>query len=141
MAKIKFFNAFVLKKTVNNVNTGTALYKSKDGNRECEIILNISGYHMRTKVSRNQSQFNKNYFVIEEIPQIKTFPSSANFVLIELPENVSSEIITSILLIRYGIYVRNCDDKIGLEGNYLRIASRGIVENKLIFDSLFDLFS
>ena len=78
---------------------------------------------------------------ISSIPQIKTFPSSANFVLIELPENVSSEIITSILLIRYGIYVRNCDDKIGLEGNYLRIASRGIVENKLIFDSLFDLFS
>tara|TARA_B110000211_G_C14077189_1_gene552734 strand:+ start:215 stop:1396 length:1182 start_codon:yes stop_codon:yes gene_type:complete len=78
---------------------------------------------------------------ISNIPQIKTFPSSANFVLIELPENVSSEIITSILLIRYGIYVRNCDDKIGLEGNYLRIASRGIVENKLIFDSLFDLFS
>jgi len=49
------------------------LYKSKDENRECEIILDISGYHMRTKVSRNQSQFNKNYFVIEEIPQIKVF--------------------------------------------------------------------
>lgn len=49
------------------------LYKSKDENRECEIILVSSNYHIRTKVSRNQSQFNKNYFVIEEIPKIKTF--------------------------------------------------------------------
>lgn len=54
-------------------NSIQLLYKSKDENRECEIILNISGYHMRTKVSRNQSQFNKNYFIIEEISKIKEF--------------------------------------------------------------------
>lgn len=49
------------------------LYKSKDENRECEIILVSSNYHIRTKISRNQSQFNNKYFVIEEIPQIKLF--------------------------------------------------------------------
>lgn len=78
---------------------------------------------------------------IARVPNIKVYPSSANFVLIELPNGVPAELITSILLIRYGIYVRNCDDKIGLEGSYLRIASRGKADNELIIDALVDLFS
>ena len=77
---------------------------------------------------------------ISNIKHIKVLPSSANFVLIELPKMYSSELITSILLLRYGIYVRNCDDKIGLDGSYLRIASRGNKENKMIIDALKELF-
>jgi histidinol-phosphate/aromatic aminotransferase/cobyric acid decarboxylase-like protein len=78
---------------------------------------------------------------ISSVQKIKVFPSSANFVLIELPENISSEIVTSILLIRYGIYVRNCDDKIGLDGSFLRIASRGTGDNQYIVRALKDLFN
>jgi histidinol-phosphate/aromatic aminotransferase/cobyric acid decarboxylase-like protein len=78
---------------------------------------------------------------IARVPNIKVYPSSANFVLIELPDGVSAELITSILLIRYGIYVRNCDDKIGLKGSYLRIASRGKADNEKIIEALVDLFS
>lgn len=77
---------------------------------------------------------------IAKVPNVKVYPSSANFVLLELPSNVSAELVTSILLIRYGIYVRNCDDKIGLAGNFLRIASRGTIENKMIIEALLDLF-
>jgi histidinol-phosphate/aromatic aminotransferase/cobyric acid decarboxylase-like protein len=104
----------------------------------------------------SQEDFIKNYqiarkryieetqkFIIEisKVNNIKVYPSSANFVLIELPEGISSELITSILLIRHGIYVRNCADKIGLDGNYLRIASRGQVDNQTIIDVLKDLFN
>jgi histidinol-phosphate/aromatic aminotransferase/cobyric acid decarboxylase-like protein len=78
---------------------------------------------------------------ISKVPHIKVFPSSANFVLIELPEGISSELITSILLIRYGIYVRNCDDKIGLQGSYLRIASRDKIDNQIIINALMELFN
>ena len=74
------------------------------------------------------------------VPKIKIYPSSANFVLIELQDETSSDLVTSILLIRYGIYVRNCDDKIGLEkGKYLRIASRGNVDNNKIITALNNL--
>lgn len=99
----------------------------------------IYDYQIARKRYINETQ----QFIIDisKVPQIKVFPSSANFVLIELPEGVSSELTTSILLIRYGIYVRNCDDKIGLNGNYLRIASRGTVDNQSIINALMDLFN
>lgn len=93
---------------------------------------------VRKKYIKETRKFIKD---IAKVPSIKVYPSTANFVLLELPEGISSETITSILLIRYSIYVRNCDDKIGLDGNYLRIASRGKEENYHIVESLKNLFS
>lgn len=78
---------------------------------------------------------------LSKIKNIKVIPSLANFALIELPEEYSAETITCLLMVRYGIYVRNCDDKIGLDGNYLRIASRNKEENALILEALTELFS
>ena len=78
---------------------------------------------------------------LSTIKNIKVLPSLANFVLVELPEEYSADTITSILLLRYGIYVRNCDDKIGLKGNYLRVASRNIKENQMIIKGFKELFS
>tara|TARA_B110000240_G_C13512229_1_gene460374 strand:- start:3846 stop:5030 length:1185 start_codon:yes stop_codon:yes gene_type:complete len=78
---------------------------------------------------------------LSKIKKIKVLPSLANFLLVELPKEYSAETITSLLLIRYGIYVRNCDDKIGLDGNYLRVASRNIKENELILKVFKELFS
>ena len=93
---------------------------------------------VRKKYIKETQKFIKD---ITKVPGIKVYSSTANFVLVELPEGISSETITSILLIRYSIYVRNCDDKIGLDGNYLRIASRGKEENYHIVESLKELFS
>ena len=42
----------------------------------------------------------------------------------------------SKLLINHGIYVRDCSDKIGLDGEYLRIAARTDRENNLIYKAL-----
>jgi histidinol-phosphate/aromatic aminotransferase/cobyric acid decarboxylase-like protein len=93
---------------------------------------------LRKKYIKETQKFIKD---IEKVPRIKVYSSTANFVLLELPEGVSSETVTSILLIRYSIYVRNCDDKIGLNGNYLRIASRNKEDNHHIIESLMELFS
>jgi len=78
---------------------------------------------------------------IGKIEKIKVYPTMANFLLIELPEDINLNEFTLILLIRYGIYVRNADDKIGLEGNFIRVASRSYDENKYmikIFKEIFD---
>lgn len=93
---------------------------------------------VRKKYIKETQKFIKD---IAKVPNIKVYSSTANFVLLELPLGVSSETVTSILLIRHSIYVRNCDDKIGLDGNYLRIASRGKEDNHHIIESLMDLFS
>ena len=82
------------------------------------------------------------YFLgeLSSIQAIKVYPSKANFALIELPPNKSSFDVTLDLLIQYGIYVRDCSDKIGLEGNFLRIASRDIDSNKTIIKSFKEYF-
>ena len=69
---------------------------------------------------------------LELLPGIKIYPGKANFVLVELLTGISSGEFVSLMLIRYGIYVRNCDDKIGLDGEYIRLSSRSMDENNYI---------
>jgi histidinol-phosphate/aromatic aminotransferase/cobyric acid decarboxylase-like protein len=82
------------------------------------------------------------FFITElgQIPKIKVYPTKANFVLVEILNGVSSQDITVSLLLNYGIYVRNCSDKIGLQGEFIRIASRNKDENEYIVRSFKDLF-
>lgn len=69
------------------------------------------------------------------------YPSKANFILLEIMNNSSSVQVMLDLVEQYGIYVRECSDKIGLDGQFLRIASRSRKENKVIYKSLLDYFS
>ena len=41
-------------------------------------------------------------------------------------------------LLEKGVYVRDCSDKIGLEGSFVRVASRSFEENLKIIDALKD---
>lgn len=62
------------------------------------------------------------YRQLEKVPGIRVYPSMANFALVEILGGVTADEITQHLLIRHGVYVRTCSDKIGLVGEYLRIA-------------------
>jgi histidinol-phosphate/aromatic aminotransferase/cobyric acid decarboxylase-like protein len=73
---------------------------------------------------------------LQQLPWIKVYPSMANFVLIELEEGIRSTEFVAKLLISYGIYVRTCDDKIGLKGQFIRLASRSRQENEYIISSM-----
>ena len=76
------------------------------------------------------------YKELTNIEGISCYQSKANFFLVNLGSEIKSELLCNIMLIRDGVYTRNCDDKIGLEGNFLRIASRSDHENSLIAESL-----
>lgn len=77
----------------------------------------------------------------ENFDFIQAFKTSANFQLMKLPEHVSSDVVAALLLIRHGVYVRSCGDKIGLDGEYLRVAIRTESENETILDALKDVIS
>jgi histidinol-phosphate/aromatic aminotransferase/cobyric acid decarboxylase-like protein len=80
-------------------------------------------------------------FIIElsQIPGIKVYNSKANFVLVEiLSEGISSFDMVVELLVEKGIYIRDCSDKIGLSGEFVRIASRSKKENYDIVNALRD---
>ena len=66
---------------------------------------------------------------------IKVYPSKANFALIELI-NATSFDFSIDLLVNHGVYVRDCSDKMGLEGQFIRIASRTFEENLKIIDAI-----
>lgn len=71
------------------------------------------------------------------IELLRRYPTMANFALVELDPSVPIELVAPLMLIRHGIYVRDCRDKIGLEsGQYLRIASRKGYENDQILAAL-----
>tara|TARA_B100000809_G_C15138468_1_gene531792 strand:+ start:3885 stop:5057 length:1173 start_codon:yes stop_codon:yes gene_type:complete len=77
---------------------------------------------------------------LSAINHIKVYPGLANFVLIELPEGTTSSDFVSKMLIKYGVYTRTCSDKIGLKGEYIRLASRTKEENTVIIKALNDIF-
>lgn len=78
---------------------------------------------------------------LSQIERIKVYPSQGNFALIELLEGSTAFDCFNKLLLENGIYTRNCSDKIGLQGEFLRIASRTKKENKKIVKNMRSLFS
>ncbi len=83
------------------------------------------------------------FFVTElnQIPKIKVYPTKANFVLIEILNGKTADDISTELLLNHGIYVRNCSDKIGLNGQFIRVATRYKEENEYIVKSLRSIFN
>lgn len=79
------------------------------------------------------------YRQLAKVPGTRTYPSMANFALVEILDGLSADDVTQHLLIRHGVYVRTCSDKLGLEGEFLRIASRGLRDNQRIIDALQDV--
>lgn len=79
---------------------------------------------------------------LAQIDSIKVFPSKSNFVLIKIPEHISSFDFCMDLLIDKGIYLRDCNDKIGLtgKGGFIRVASRSLEENKQIVEAITSYF-
>lgn len=78
---------------------------------------------------------------LAEINNIKVYPTRANFVLIEILNGQTAEDVTTLLLARYGVYVRNCSDKIGLSGEFLRVAARTKIENKQLINIFKEVFA
>jgi histidinol-phosphate/aromatic aminotransferase/cobyric acid decarboxylase-like protein len=77
---------------------------------------------------------------LQEINGLHAFSTKANFCLVKLDDEVPIEMVAPLLLIRHGVYVRDCRDKVGLEdGQYMRIAGRKGFENDVILAALGDV--
>jgi histidinol-phosphate/aromatic aminotransferase/cobyric acid decarboxylase-like protein len=75
-----------------------------------------------------------------ELPGTKPYPSAANFALLAL-DSLAGEVATE-LLVRHGVYVRDCADKWGLDGDrFLRVAARTEDDNRRILAALTDVLT
>lgn len=106
------------------------LYGKKTFQEEYEIV--------RKKYITITNQF---FSELKEIDGIKVYDSKANFALVELKNNYNSFDFTLDLLLEKGIYVRDCSDKIGLDGQYIRVASRTFEENLKIVEGIKNIIS
>ncbi len=88
---------------------------------------------VRKKYIMNTLMFLSELYALKNVI---TYPSKANFALIELTDGSSSFDFTMNLLVEHGVYVRDCSDKIGLDGQFVRIASRSFEENLIIIKAL-----
>lgn len=142
---------------IAGIRTGYGiLSKSKvDALLETGYLWNVSGltdyffklysrvdFQKRYDIVRKKYIMNTLMFLNElnRIPGIKVYPSRANFALVELIDGTSSKEMMVKLLYSYGVYVRECSDKIGLDGQFLRIASRSFEENIVILDALRSIY-
>ncbi|EOI5380276.1 TPA: histidinol-phosphate transaminase [Campylobacter jejuni] len=87
-------------------------------------------------IKETQDFFN----ALRAIKQFKVYPSKTNFALVEILDGTSSEDFVSKMLIKYGVYMRTCKDKIGLNGEFVRIASRTFDENEIVIKSIYNAF-
>jgi histidinol-phosphate/aromatic aminotransferase/cobyric acid decarboxylase-like protein len=78
---------------------------------------------------------------LDMLPCAKVYPSAANYALLELDRTAAE--VTSALLSRHGVYVRDCADKRGLEGGqrFIRVAARSQHENRRIVNALRNVLS
>ncbi len=97
-----------------------------------EDFLEKYEYARKKYINESKLFFKK----LKKIKNIKVYSSLANFVLIELLNGLNADEVSTQLLCDYGIYVRNCNDKIGLDGEFIRVAARTDHENELILRAL-----
>lgn len=94
------------------------LYSDQQFQEEYDVVR--KKYIMNTMAFLNE---------LNALNGIKVYPSKANFALIEILRDMSSFDFCMDLLVDHGVYVRDCSDKIGLDGKFVRLASRSFEEN------------
>jgi len=73
---------------------------------------------------------------VARVPHADALPSRTNFVLLRLAPHVDPHVLVGRLLYRNGIYVRPCEDKIGLDASFVRVAAGRAASNQLVIDAL-----
>lgn len=100
------------------------LYTDKKFQEEYDLV--------RKKYIMNTLMFINELKKLESSKSVKVYPSKSNFVLMELLNGQTSFDFMSKMLVDYGVYVRECSDKKGLNGEFIRVASRDFEDNMLM---------
>jgi threonine-phosphate decarboxylase len=100
-------------------------------------LSNCNGYEMNTR-QRITEQRNFIFHSLSQIPGIDLFNTPANFMLARLNDSPDLNVVMRRLLEK-GIFVRDCRNFEGLEGNYVRMAVRGKDDNLRLVQAFTDV--
>lgn len=109
-------------------------------NSFAEFYMQIfNKYEQIYKVACDKFVEERNRFGEElgKIPYLRVIPSQANYFLCEVIGRYSANELTELLLNRYNILIKDCNNKTGLQGkNYIRIAIRTNEDNDKLINAL-----
>lgn len=109
-------------------------------NSFAEFYMQIfNKYEQIYKVACDKFVEERNRFGEElgKIPFLRVIPSQANYFLCEVIGRYSANELTELLLNRYNILIKDCNNKTGLQGkNYIRIAIRTNEDNDKLINAL-----
>jgi len=66
----------------------------------------------------------------------EVYPTGSNFILLKINTGLTANQVQMKLLEEYGVYVRDCSNKIGLDKYHIRVASKGRKKDKLLLKAL-----
>ena len=109
-------------------------------NSFAEFYMQIfNKYESFYKVACHKFVEERNRFAdaLSAIPFLKVIPSQANFFLCRVTARYTSAELTQLLLNRYNILIKDCNNKTGLTGkNFIRIAVRDQDDNDRLIEAL-----
>lgn len=76
---------------------------------------------------------------LQEISEIRVVPSQANYIMVELLGSITSKELTSRMLLKHNILIKDLSDKIRI-GQYIRLAVRNEDDNNKLLSALREEF-
>ncbi|MCY1718807.1 histidinol-phosphate transaminase [Prolixibacteraceae bacterium Z1-6] len=113
-----------------NINTLAEYFLTqlKDTDREYHIA--------RKKVIADVEDL---YLKLKTIQGFEVYPTGSNFILLKITYGPTAYELQMKLLEEYGVYVRDCSNKVGLDKYHIRVASQGRKKDKFLLKALVEL--
>ena len=99
-----------------------------------EILLKDEAYQKRTKVYFEEERHNV-LSALGELEHIKVYPTTTNFVLIEL-KTMTSQALKEQMIIKYNILIRDASNFKGLNKHFIRVAIKGKEDNERLLKAM-----
>ena len=78
---------------------------------------------------------------LRTIPGLDVYPTGANFVLFKITTGLTAADLQARLLNGYGMYVRDCTNKVGMDRCHIRVASQGREKDERLVAALRELLA
>lgn len=125
------------KKRIDNIKKDVSIWNI---NSFGEYYMQIFGKYSKDYITACKSFIYERERFQDEMKKvrgIRVVPSQANYFMIEITANMTSDDLSKILLQKYNILIKSCNSKHGLENrNYVRIAVKSKVENNILITAL-----
>lgn len=80
------------------------------------------------------------YSKLTQLEGYKTYPTGSNFILIRIDFDLTALQLQVQLLEYYGLYVRDCSNKTGLDQYHIRVASQGEINDEKLVAALREIY-